>query len=61
MKVMLFVVWLVLFMYVSTILFEMVSCKDTLINIAGILLFAISIWVSIRTKCLTNISLKKKK
>jgi uncharacterized protein with PQ loop repeat len=58
-KVMPFIIWFIVVTILSTISMDLINLPDTLCNIAGIILGLIIIYVSIKTKCFTNIKLKK--
>jgi uncharacterized Tic20 family protein len=52
------VIWFILTMYLITLGLDMVSVPNTIENIIGCLIVFITIYVSIKTKCFTNIKFK---
>lgn len=57
-KFVLFTVWLVVFMFVSTKSLELISAGNTIENLIGIIIMVVFILV---TKILSNLKIKKNK
>lgn len=51
-------VWFILAIFIIDVGFELISMKDTMLNIAGITIVFGYLLISIKTKCLTNLKLK---
>lgn len=54
-----FSVWLILTIGVSNAILSMINASSTIANVLAILLTIAYITISIKTKCLTNLKLKK--
>lgn len=54
-------IWLVLFMYTVDIALDMTRASNSISNTVGFIIVVAAILISFKTKCLTAITLKKKK
>lgn len=54
-----FVAWLVIFIILITLGLEMISAPNTIENVIGFFMVVITLYLSIRTKCLTAIKFRK--
>lgn len=52
--------WFVIFIILSTIGFEMISAPNTIENVIGFSMIIAILYLSIKTRCLTTIKLKRK-
>lgn len=55
------VIWLILFFTILNISLNMISERNTVENVIGLLLFAADLYFSVITKCLTTINISFKK
>ena len=53
-------VWYVIFIILITLGLEMISVPNTIENVIGFFMIVATLYLSIRTKCLTAIKLEKK-
>lgn len=53
-------VWYVIFIILITLGFEMISAPNTIENVIGFFMVVATLYLSIRTKCLTAIKLQRK-
>ena len=53
-------VWFMLTIYLITLGLDMVSVPNTIENIIGCIIVFLTVYVSIKTQCFTNIKIKKK-
>ena len=53
-------VWYVIFIILITLGLEMISVPNTIENMIGFFMIVATLYLSIRTKCLTAIKLEKK-
>lgn len=53
-------VWFVIFIVLLTLGFEMISAPDTIENVIGFFMLVATLYLSVRTKCLTAIKLERK-
>lgn len=53
-------VWYVIFIILITLGFEMISAPNTIENVIGFFMVVATLYLSIRTKCLTVIKLERK-
>ena len=53
-------VWFVVFIILITLGLEMISVPNTIENVIGFFMIVATLYLSIRTKCLTAIKLEKK-
>ena len=51
-------IWFILTMYLITLGLDMVSAPNTIENIIGCLIVFITIYISIKTKCFTDIKIR---
>lgn len=58
-NVILIVLWVILAFIVIDVGFMLLTAASTIGNIAGFVLLVAAIFFSVKTKCLTNITLKK--
>lgn len=54
------VVWLVVFMALLTSSLSLISAPNTIENLLGVVVLAVTVALSIKTKCLTNLIIRKK-
>lgn len=54
-----FVAWFVIFIILITLGLEMISASNTIENVIGFFMVVITLYLSIRTKCLTAIKFRK--
>lgn len=54
-----FVAWFVIFIILITLGLEMISAPNTIENVIGFFMVMITLYLSIRTKCLTAIKFRK--
>lgn len=54
-----FVAWFVIFIILITLGLEMISAPNTIENVIGFFMVVITLYLSIRTKCLTAIKFRK--
>ena len=54
-------IWLVLFMSIMNISLDMARASNSISNTVGFIIVVAAILISFKTKCLTTITLKKKK
>lgn len=59
MRYFILLIWLISFIALLDISLDMINNASTVSNIIGVCLLATIVWVSIKTKCLTNIKNKK--
>ncbi len=59
-KCLILVVWFVVFMALLTSSLSLISAPDTIENLIGIVVLAVTIVLSKKTKCLTNLIIKKR-
>lgn len=52
-------VWFVIFIVLLTLGLEMISASNTIENVIGFFMVVITLYLSIRTKCLTAIKFRK--
>lgn len=52
-------IWFILTILVIDLAFELMSMKDTLLNISGVTLAFVYVLVTIKTKCLTILTFKR--
>ena len=53
-------VWFVIFIVLLTLGLEMISAPNTIENVIGFFMVVATLYLSIKTKCLTTIKLKRK-
>lgn len=53
-------VWFVIFIILITLGLEMISVPNTIENVIGFFMIVTTLYLSIRTKCLTAIKLERK-
>ena len=53
-------VWFVVFIILITLGLEMISVPNTIENVIGFLMIVATLYLSIKTKCLTTIKLERK-
>lgn len=53
-------IWFIIFMFSISICLDMISEPNTIENIIGLIVGYLVIFISIKTKCFTNIKFKKK-
>ena len=53
-------VWFVIFIVLLTLGLEMISAPNTIENVIGFLMIVATLYLSIKTKCLTTIKLERK-
>ena len=53
-------VWFVIFIILLTLGLEMISAPNTIENVIGFFMVVTILYLSIKTKCLTTIKLKRK-
>ena len=58
-KCLILVVWFVVFTALLTYSLSLITAPDTVSNIFGILILSITVALSVKTKCLTTIKLKR--
>ena len=61
MKIIMFTVWIMLFVFIIDLCLNMVSSANTIENIIGVFGVVITTVLSYKTKCLTAIKIKIKK
>lgn len=54
------VVWFVVFMALLTSSLSLISAPNTIENLLGVVVLAVTVALSIKTKCLTNLIIRKK-
>lgn len=54
-----FVAWFVIFIILITLGLEMISAPNTIENVIGFFMVVATLYLSVRTKCLTTIKFKK--
>lgn len=54
------VVWFVVFMALLTSSSSLISAPNTIENLLGVVVLAVTVALSIKTKCLTNLIIRKK-
>lgn len=54
------VVWFVVFMALLTSSLSLISAPNTIENLLGVVILAVTVALSIETKCLTNLIIRKK-
>lgn len=54
------VVWFVVFMALLTNSLSLISAPNTIENLLGVVILAVTVALSIKTKCLTNLIIRKK-
>lgn len=54
-----FIIWFIASIAVISVAFELISLPDSILNVAGIAICLVLLYVSVETKCFTNIKLKK--
>ena len=59
-KGLILVVWLVVFMALLTGLLSLISAPNTIKNLIGVVVLAGTVTLSIETKCLTNLTIRRK-
>lgn len=59
MKFILFIVWVLFFMIVTTVFFEMISMANTIANLVGAIALALAVVISWKTECFTKLNLIK--
>ena len=59
-KGLILVVWLVVFMALLTGSLSLISAPNTIKNLIGVVVLAGTVTLSIETKCLTNLTLRRK-
>lgn len=52
-------VWFVIFIVLLTLGLEMISAPNTIENVIGFFMVVATLYLSVRTKCLTTIKFKK--
>lgn len=52
-------VWFVVFIILITLGLEMISAPNTIENVIGLFMVVVTLYLSIRTKCLTTIKLTR--
>lgn len=58
-KILMAVIWFVLFMAGLTLSTSLISMANTLLNILGIVILSLIVIISIKTHCLTEINFRK--
>ena len=53
-------IWFVIFIILITLGLEMISVPNTIENVIGFFMVVATLYLSIRTKCLTTIKLERK-
>ena len=53
-------IWFVIFIILTTLGLEMISAPNTIENVIGFFMIVATLYLSIRTKCLTIIKFNKK-
>lgn len=53
------IIWFILFMIGLTFSLHLISMADTFLNIIGVILIGLIVAISIETKCLTEVNLRK--
>lgn len=53
-------IWFITFMFLISMCLDMISEPNTIENILGLIIGYVVVFVSIKTKCFTNIKFKKK-
>lgn len=53
-------IWFITFMFLISMCLDMISKPNTIENILGLIIGYVVVFVSIKTKCFTNIKFKKK-
>lgn len=59
-KGLILVVWLVVFMALLTGSLSLISAPNTIENLIGVVVLAGTVTLSIETKCLTNLTIRRK-
>lgn len=59
-KIIILVVWFIVFMGVSTCSLNMISAPNTIENLLGVAILVIVAYLSFKTECLTNLITNKK-
>lgn len=59
-KGLILVVWFVVFMALLTGSLSLISAPNTIENLLGVVILAITVTFSIKTKCLTNLIIERK-
>lgn len=59
-KIIKFSIWLILTIVIIEVILTMINTSCTIVNLLSILLIITYLTISIKTKCLTNLKLKKK-
>ena len=59
-KGLILVVWFVVFMALLTGSLSLISAPNTIENLLGVVILAVTVALSIKTKCLTTIKLERK-
>lgn len=54
-----FVAWFVIFIILVTLGLEMISAPNTIENVIGFFMVVATLYLSVRTKCLTTIKFRK--
>lgn len=54
-----FVAWFVIFIILITLGLEMISAPNTIENVIGFFMVVVTLYLSVRTKCLTAIKFRK--
>lgn len=54
------VVWFVVFMTLLTSSLSLISAPNTIENLLGVVILTVTVALSIKTKCLTNLIIRKK-
>lgn len=60
MKFWLFIIWLIVFIAIMTLSFNMLSAANTIENFAGLFIFIANVYFAVVTKCFTNININFK-
>lgn len=58
-KIIKFSIWLILTIVIIEVILTMINTSCTIVNLLSILLIIVYLTISIKTKCLTNLKLKK--
>lgn len=58
-KIIKFSIWLILTIVIIEVILTMINTSCTIVNLLSILLIIAYLTISIKTKCLTNLKLKK--
>lgn len=59
-KGLMLVVWFVVFMALLTSSFSLISAPNTIENLLGVVVLATTVTLSVKTKCFTNLIIRKK-